>query len=148
MVQHLQHVAVVADLPLARGVAPVARAPRHLVPHGAKVHVDARVGLDQVRELLEGGDEGLRRVGVDVRDFGAQPGVVDAVVGGEPAAVSGGGGLEEWLGMGGGRGDGPVDAAVLGDVVVVAVLIGHDGGFGAGGLEGGIQGGVEKGMGS
>lgn len=44
-----------------------------------------------------------------------------------------------------------MDAAVLGDVVVVAVLIGHDGGFGAGGLEGGIQGGgggMEKGMGS
>lgn len=53
----------------------------------------------------------------------------------------GGGGLEEWLGMGGGWGDGPVDTAVLGDVVVVAVLMGHDGGFGAGGLEGGIQGG-------
>lgn len=33
-----------------------------------------------------------------------------------------------------------MDTAVLGDVVVVAVLMGHDGGFGAGGLEGGIQG--------
>lgn len=92
VVQHLQHVRVVADLPLARGVPAVAGPAGDLVPHGAKVHVDARVSLDQVRELLERGVQGLRRVGVDVRDFGAQPGVVDAVVGREPAAVSKGDG--------------------------------------------------------
>ena len=69
VVEHLQHVLVVADLAFACWVAAVARPLRDLVPHGGEIHVDARVGFDEGAEFLEHGDEGLGRVGVDMCDL-------------------------------------------------------------------------------
>jgi hypothetical protein len=80
MVEHVQHVVVVADLALAGRVLGVGRAARDLVPHLAEVHVDARVALDQVLKLLQDRDQLLARVGVDMVDLVLEPLAVHAVV--------------------------------------------------------------------
>jgi hypothetical protein len=46
VVQHVQHVLVVSNLLLAHGICQVRRLLGNLVPHGGKVHIDARVGLN------------------------------------------------------------------------------------------------------
>jgi hypothetical protein len=87
-IQDQQHMAIITNQPLARRIAPVARARGHLVPHGREVHVQARVVLDHVLEFLDDRDQGLLRVRVDVLDVAAEPFAVDAVVCWEPVADS------------------------------------------------------------
>lgn len=53
VVEHLQHVVIVADLALACRVPVVGRSAGNLLPHLAEIHVDARIALDQLLELLQ-----------------------------------------------------------------------------------------------
>lgn len=89
VVEHGQHVAVVADLPLgARRVLVVRLLERDLLPHLVEVHVDAGVALDQLLELLQHGDQLLLRRLVDVVDLRLEPFVLDAVVRRKPGAMA------------------------------------------------------------
>lgn len=85
MVQHRQHVAIVTDLLVANGVLVIGLLGGNLIPHLGKEHADARVGLNEVLELLQNGDEALG-VLVGMVDLLLQPLLVDAAVGREPCA--------------------------------------------------------------
>nr|POE59281.1 hypothetical protein CFP56_24550 [Quercus suber] len=87
VVQHLEHVVVVADLLVAGGVLVVGVLDGHLVEHGVEVHVDARVVLDELLEVLEHRRE-LFGVLLGILDLFAQPLLVDAVVCWQPCAWS------------------------------------------------------------
>lgn len=89
VVQHVQHLPVVPDLLHPRRVLVVRRLLGYLVEHLLEVHVDARVGLDELPEVLEGGRELLRRVLGHVLGRPVQELAVDAVVRRQPRAWSG-----------------------------------------------------------
>lgn len=88
VVEDRQHVAVVADLLVAGGVLVVWLPVGDLIPHLAEEHADAGVGLDEVLELLEHGDEALG-VLVYVVDLRLEPFLVNASVGWEPTTRPG-----------------------------------------------------------
>jgi hypothetical protein len=81
MIQHLEHVVVVADLGSAGRVTRVGRFLGDFVPHLCEIHVDTGVVLNKLLELLQHGDELLFAVLVDMVDGFTEPGMVNAVVG-------------------------------------------------------------------
>lgn len=137
VVQHRQHVSPVADLPRPRRVLPVRVLARYLLEHLVEVHVDPRVALDQLLELLQRRRQLLARVGVDVLGGSLQEAVVDAVVCWEPGSRSIGNKQTDFVRFLQFslylvdtacvcRGDDLlVNLEVLGDVMVISVLMNH-----------------------
>lgn len=80
---------IISHLLLARRITPVGMLAGDLVKHLHKVHVDARVPLNELLEFADRGREGLGLVGVDVGGYFVEVGMVDAVVGWEPGTGSG-----------------------------------------------------------
>lgn len=106
MIQNRQHVLIVPDLLMAGRIFVVWAFHGDLIPHLAEVHVDARVVLDKVLELLHDGDEILGVV-VDVLYLTPQPFVMDSTVSREPVSMA-------------------VDFVLLGDAMLVPVLPDHN----------------------
>ncbi|KAI6983510.1 hypothetical protein KC321_g17 [Hortaea werneckii] len=52
VVQHLEHVMIVTDLLVSRGIIGVRLLDGDLIEHGIEPHVDASVALDEVLEFL------------------------------------------------------------------------------------------------
>lgn len=81
---------VVANLLRPRRITPVGLFPRNLVKHLYEIHVYAGIAFDEGLEFLEGGCKCLRAVGGDVVGYVVEVLAVDAMVGWEPCAWSGG----------------------------------------------------------
>ena len=87
VVQDLEHVVVITDLPPAGWILLVDMFVRDLVEHGSEVHVHSCVTLDEVLEFLQRGDQRLL-VFVSVLDLLAEPFAVCSAVIWQPCSWS------------------------------------------------------------
>lgn len=76
---------VVSDRLLSRWVLAVLLFPRYFIPHLYKIHVDARVTLDELFELLQNWCKLFCAMLVDMLDLSGKPLMLDTVVRWEPS---------------------------------------------------------------
>lgn len=101
---------VVANLLPAGGIFVVGVLHRDFLEHLHEEHVDSGVAFDELLEFLQHRNK-LLGILLGLLDLAAQPFLVDTVVGWQPGA-------------------GLVHMFVMGDIVVVAVLMNHNGQIG------------------